>query len=140
MFWQVKLEDNTDHVISGYASICPNEKHLLVDNLSTGYDMYNFPRTSPARSFKVPTSRKFIKQGVFVESATGVACGSDHGYVYVFRAQTSKPAQMLQHAGKKVLIQAIDVSERLLTMFITLNWIWIGHYNFRTASDSEWIV
>jgi hypothetical protein len=72
---------------------------MLLDNLTNGFDLYNMTRTSPLRSFDIPTSRKYVKTGVFAERACAVVCGSDHGSVYVFRTNSQDILQTLRHDG-----------------------------------------
>ena len=85
----------------GNAEICPNEKYLLVQNLSTGFDLYNIPRTSPIRTFAISTTRRYTNQAVFAERAMLAVCGSDHGKIYIFRLDSPECIQTLcQVKGK----------------------------------------
>jgi hypothetical protein len=70
---------------------------VLIDNLSSGFDLYNIQRTTPTRSMIIPTKKKFVKQGAFAESGTVIACGSDHGRVYIFSFNKCEELQTLQH-------------------------------------------
>jgi len=79
--------------------MCSNEKFFLVDNLCTGFDLYNLARTSPIRRYPVPTSRHFVKAGVFAENSSLAVCGSDHGKVYIFEVGSSETTQVLQHGN-----------------------------------------
>jgi len=97
-------------VFSGHASVCPEGRLLVIENLSNGFDLYTLPRVSPLHAFVVPTTKTCIKDGVFGEEASVVACGSDHGTVYVFSTSSAKPKQVIKQAGKSVDIQAISVS------------------------------
>ena len=67
----------TDEFLSGNATICSRGKSLLVENLSKGFDLYDLPRSSPSYTFQTPTRKRCIKDGVFAEESTVVACGSD---------------------------------------------------------------
>jgi hypothetical protein len=82
---------------SGNASICPKGKYLLIDNLSNGFDLYNIPRTSPTHSLIIPTKRLYTKQGVFTKNGAQIACGSDHGKVYLYDTQQAERLQVLRH-------------------------------------------
>jgi hypothetical protein len=82
---------------SGNASICPKGKYLLIDNLSNGFDLYNIPRTSPTHSLIIPTKRLYTKQGVFTKNGAQIACGSDHGKVYLYDTQLAAHLQVLRH-------------------------------------------
>ena len=91
-------------------SISPNEDWVLVDNLASGFDLYEYSQTSPSHSFTIPREAARVHALKFLESGRLIACGSDHGTVYLFGLGTSKRVQKLKHGSKKSLIQAIDVS------------------------------
>lgn len=61
------------------------------------------------RTFKVPTSRKFVKKGVFGEKGKIAVSGSDHGAAYIFSLNNLQPIQQLAHGCKKEMIQAVEV-------------------------------
>lgn len=65
-----------------------------------GFDLYNMARTSPLRTFCIPTTRRYVKKGVFAEHASVVACGSDHGSVYIFHSNSDEVVQKLCHDGE----------------------------------------
>jgi hypothetical protein len=83
--------------------------------MTNGFDLYNSSRTTPSRSFVVPTSKIFAKKGVFGEKGNTVVTGSDHGKVYVFGVnkaesmQKSESMQKLDHGTERVMIQAVEV-------------------------------
>jgi hypothetical protein len=89
--------------------ICPLEKLLLIENLSKGFDLYDLPRSSPSYTFAIPTTKRCIKVGVFAEESSVVACGSDHGKIYIFSTASPTPLQILRQAGGSTAIQALDV-------------------------------
>jgi hypothetical protein len=99
---------------SGNLSICPVSGHILVDNMTNGFDLYTSTRTVPSKTFLVPTTRKFTKKGTFGEDGQTVITGSDHGHVYVFATDKAEPIQILQHGGGATMIQAVEVSLYLL--------------------------
>ena len=82
---------------------------LLVDNLVKGFDLYQYPRTSPSDSFNIPREDAFIQEAVFLENANSIACGSDHGKIYLFSLETTKCTQKLSHGARKSTIQILDV-------------------------------
>ena len=92
----------------GNVSLCPQEKNILIDNMTNGFDLYSATRTTPLRSFYIETSRKYVKKGVFGEKGSIVICGSDHGKVYVFGTNKGETLQTLKH-GKGGLIQTVEV-------------------------------
>lgn len=67
-----------------------------------GFDLYHFNRASPLRTFAVPQTQKYVKQGAFGEGSTIAACGSDHGKVYVFRLASPDIFQTLKHCKSKL--------------------------------------
>lgn len=60
-------------------------------------------RTSPVRSFKIPNTKHYMKEGRFGENSTVAICGSDHGKVYVFEIATGEKMQTLRHGNSESL-------------------------------------
>ena len=98
---------------SGHVSICYRKRLLLVENISRGFDLYDLPRSSPSYAFPVPTKKRCIKAGVFAEDSSLVACGSDHGKIYMFSTASPVPLQIMRQASRWTAIQALDVSSHL---------------------------
>ena len=82
---------------------------MLVENLSKGFDLYDLPHSSPSYTFQTPTRKRCIKDGVFVEESTVVACRSNHGKIYVFSLASPDPVQVIKQANKRVEVQAVAV-------------------------------
>src|ERR1700678_2011023 len=99
----------TDEFLSGNAAICSRGKSLLVENLSKGFDLYDLPLSLPSYTFQTPTRKRCIKDGVFVEESTVVACGSDHGKIYIFSMASSDLVQVIKQANNRVEVQAVAV-------------------------------
>ena len=99
----------TDEFLSGNATICSRGKSLLVENLSKGFDLYDLPRSSPSYTFQTPTRKRCIKDGVFADKSTVVACRSDHGKIYVFSTASPDPVQVIKQANNRVEVQAVAV-------------------------------
>ncbi|SJL15221.1 uncharacterized protein ARMOST_18707 [Armillaria ostoyae] len=71
--------------------------HLLVDNLTSGFDLYVFPHSSTSQTFPVPM--------------TLVVCGSDHGVAYVFsRSNGRKKLLQIMYHGKDRYLQVLDAT------------------------------
>lgn len=89
----------------------PSGHSILVDNMTTGFDLYGVNRTVPKQSFLVQNSRRFIKNGIFIENGNAVVCGSDHGRAYIFDVdgRGDRANQVLEHRSSTALIQAIGV-------------------------------
>ena len=110
----------TTNIHSGNICFSPDRKWLLVDNLAKGFDLYDYPRTSPTDSFHVARTKAFVYEGVFLEDETSIACGSDHGYVHIFSRGTSACLQKLQHGSSKTMVQILNVCHDFFMMlFVT---------------------
>ena len=101
------LRHLSQHKSRGNVSLCPQEKNILIDNMTNGFDLYSATRTTPLRSFYIETCKKYVKKGVFGEKGGIVICGSDHGKVYIFGTNNGEPRQSLRH-GKGGLIQVVE--------------------------------
>lgn len=99
-----------DVTSSGAASFSIDESLLLVDNLVKGFDLYSYPRTSPSETFTIACEKTYIHDAVFLEKSNSIACGSDHGKLYLYSLDTTKLIQTLKHGSKTSMLQALDVS------------------------------
>jgi len=90
--------------------VCPQEKNIVVDNLTSRYELYSMDGTSPTRSFEIPNERLYVKMVKFAENGAVIIGGSDHGCVYVFNINNSEPAQVLYHERADSMIQTVAVS------------------------------
>ena len=86
---------NLLYIYSGYT--CFNAD-LLVDNLAKGFDLHDFPQSSPSDSFAIPRERAFVQEAIFLEDETMIACGSDHGRIYTFSVRSEE-----RRVGKECL-------------------------------------
>ena len=91
---------------------------LLVDNLAKGFDLYDFPQSSPSDSFNIPRERAFVQEGIFLEDETTIACGSDHGHIYTFSVGTTKCLQKIRHGSQKSLVQVLTVCTSFPLLFM----------------------
>src|ERR1700684_1222721 len=96
-------------IYSGYTCFNADRTRLLVDNLAKGFDLYDFPQSSPSDSFSIPRERAFVQQAIFLEDETMIACGSDHGHIYTFSVGTTKCLQKIRHGSFKSLVQVLSV-------------------------------
>ncbi|PBK90440.1 WD40 repeat-like protein [Armillaria gallica] len=89
-------------------------RHLLVDNLKSGLDLYAFPHSSTRQSFHVLMRLEcsIIKDAVFAEDSQVVVCGSGHGVAYVVSCSDGgkKPLQTLCHGKDRDYLQALDAT------------------------------
>jgi hypothetical protein len=79
--------------------------------MRNGFDLYPPNRTTPTRTFKVDSRRRFVKNGVFAEMEKAVVCGSDHGKIYVFGMGDGKSRQILTHGSAEQMVQAVGVRD-----------------------------
>jgi hypothetical protein len=86
-----------------------DEDWLLVDNVSKGFDLYQYPQNSPSESFLVPRKTAYIHEAAFLEGGRFVVCGSNHGIIYIFCPESGKCIQKLSHGSRRSLIQVLDV-------------------------------
>lgn len=86
--------------------------------MADGFDLYPPNRTSAIRTFKVATSRKYVKQAVFAEKGKLAVCGSDHGVAYVFDINLSCIPQRLNHGMEDELIQTVEVGPLLTVLYV----------------------
>lgn len=85
-----------EHIESGHTALSTDERHLLVDNLYDGVDIYTFPDfvlqnkllESPKQGFTI------IKQVAFVQGGTLVAHGTERGVIRV--AKLDNPAESFE--------------------------------------------
>jgi hypothetical protein len=97
------------HQNSGNVDVDHSQKNIVIDNITTGFDVYPIYRSTPIHSFQVPTTRKFVKMAVFGENGSIVAGGSDHGKVYIFDLKAPEITQTVTHGNPTSLIQAVAV-------------------------------
>lgn len=93
--------------------MCHNGELLIVDNLGKGFDLYQYPRTSPIQAFKIPRAHSYVKDMSFIEGGRSVACSSDHGAVYLYELEEFQCIQKLKAGRNKADIQAPDVGLKL---------------------------
>ncbi|KAF8869255.1 hypothetical protein CPB84DRAFT_1755304 [Gymnopilus junonius] len=95
----------------GNAALLSDEKVLLVDNLSTGsFDIYEIPSQTLLRSFQPASTRRYVKQCTFLESARTAVCGSTNNEVRVMDVMNGECLQLLKTATKDDMMQVIAVS------------------------------
>ena len=94
----------------GNVCLSADENRLLVNNLTKGFDLYQYPQSSPSDSFSIPWGKAIVQEGIFLKNDTSIACGSDHGDMYIYSLGKFKCLQKLKHGGGKAAIQVLDVS------------------------------
>ena len=104
-------------IYSGYTCFNADRTRLLVDNLAKGFNLYDFPQSSPSDSFLILRERAFVQEAIFLEDETMIACGSDHGRIYTFSVGTAKCIQKIKHGSSKSLVQVLTVCTLLFLKF-----------------------
>jgi hypothetical protein len=54
--------------------MCSATGTLLVDNMTNGFDLYSANRLALIHSFPFKTTKKYVKNGVFVEDGKTMYC------------------------------------------------------------------
>jgi len=90
------------------------QKNIVIDNITTGFDVYPIYRSTPLHSFEVPTTRKYVKMAVFGEKGSVVVGGSDHGKVYIFDLKAPQITRTITHGNPTSLIQVVAVRREKL--------------------------
>ena len=75
-----------------------------------GFDIYRYPHTAPFNAIEVPRKTPFVHGVTFVENGAQIACGSDHGTVYLYSVDKGERLQKLKHGSQRIIVQALDVS------------------------------
>ncbi|PPQ96516.1 hypothetical protein CVT26_010432 [Gymnopilus dilepis] len=94
----------------GYASQCQVTGNVLIDNMRNGFDLYPHNRIIPLGTLPVPSTKMYVKAGVFGETGKIAVCGSDHGRIYVYGLADLKPRQQLLHGGSTDIVQIVETS------------------------------
>ncbi|RXW11451.1 hypothetical protein EST38_g14404, partial [Candolleomyces aberdarensis] len=103
-----KWSKNLDTPI-GHVSLSRNGKLSLVDNLCTGFDLYDAAELCLKQSFELPGKPNHVKDATFVEDGSTVACPDEGGYIYIFNNNASKPIEVLRHAQGGVRRVAVSI-------------------------------
>ena len=101
--------------VSGYAFIDQTQRFLVIDNISSGFDVWSLSSETHLKSLVTGEPTRFLPRHVaFAESANVVVGGSDHGVVYVFDRKSGAPIDVLDHV-RPGLVQTIAVSDTDMT-------------------------
>jgi WD40 repeat protein len=103
-----------------------------------GFDLYSFNRASPLRTFAIPHTQKYVKQGAFGERSTIAACGSDHGKVYVFKLGSPDILQTLRHCRSKLGIDRIRGTLTLTADSAMVQTVKVSALAQKNASHAEY--
>jgi hypothetical protein len=108
--------------------------------MTNGFDLYSTSRTTPLRTFEVPTTKIFAKKGVFGEKGNTIVTGSDHGKVYVFAVNKKESIQNLEHGTEKIMIQAVEARSLFSHIVLLLNVAYfLDNYCSQSSSNLQWI-
>ncbi|KAI0652702.1 WD40 repeat-like protein [Trametes meyenii] len=96
----------------GHASVAAKEQLVVVDNVGSGFNVWDLNPETHQRTFPTGQPTRFLpRQVAFVDDARAIVGGSDHGAVYVFERKTGAPLEVLRHA-QQGLVQTISTTER----------------------------
>ncbi len=127
------------YICSGNAFLNPGENLLVVDNLIDGFELYRYPHTAPFSSIEIPRKTPFVHGTTFLENGAQIACGSDHGTIYLFSVELGDRLQKLRHGSQRTMIQTLDVSYISTSSYfryLELNLLQ-GSFNQRLSFNSE---
>jgi hypothetical protein len=95
----------------GCVEVCHERGIFVVDNVTSGYELYGLEEAEFLRSYATTVEKQVIRGVAFGEDSRVVVGGSDKGLVYVFDRQTGVVLDTLPHA-KRGLVQTIAVRDR----------------------------
>ncbi|TFK19204.1 WD40 repeat-like protein [Coprinopsis marcescibilis] len=101
---QYKTERTVPTAMGG-VSTSPDSGLTLVDNLSTGFDLYTSATLSKRVSFLLPGKLNKAKDAAFIENGGAVACPAPYGAVYLYGilSSTSSPNEIIRHKNVRVV-------------------------------------
>ncbi|KAI0640379.1 WD40 repeat-like protein [Trametes meyenii] len=95
----------------GHASVAAKEQLVVVDNVGSGFDVWDLNPETHQRTFPTRQPTRFLpRQVAFVDDARAIVGGSDHRAVYIFEHKTGAPLEVLRHA-QQGLVQTVATTE-----------------------------
>ncbi|PPQ78141.1 hypothetical protein CVT24_006424 [Panaeolus cyanescens] len=86
----------------------PESQCIVVDNLTSGFDLYAWNKPSPKKKFDTKRANPAFTVDVkFAESGSLIVGGSDHGIVYIFDTGTGELLQRLYQDTPSTPIQSL---------------------------------
>ena len=102
----------------GDVDIFPATSDLVVDNMTSGFDLYPQGDFAAKKLIAVKCKKRVVKAARFVEDGEIIVTGSDHGKAYVFETRTGGLLESLGHGRKDQMIQALGVRQLLIILSI----------------------
>ncbi|KAH7906906.1 WD40-repeat-containing domain protein [Hygrophoropsis aurantiaca] len=101
------------HRLIGHAALSPDEKTVLISNLSDGADLYLVGQSHPSNLFKSPSNSQtnVPVQVIFFGGGNSVLCGSVVGCVHIWNVKTGECEQVLDHSGD--IVQAVSAYDSI---------------------------
>ena len=93
---------------SGHATPNHDGKYILVSNLSTGIDEYQFPSLEKVQTFSHPVERNYVLHTRTLPAWNLVVVGGDNGFARVFNRINGQLVSEIHHGGKHAAILAIS--------------------------------
>jgi len=92
----------------GNVNVSPRGREYVVDNLRNGFDVYSFKNSKLSEKIRPPSyGRLFVKQAAFVHGSKAIACGSDHGRLYVWDREGSRLEGLTHIDDEDVMVQTV---------------------------------
>lgn len=91
---------------SGFSALSPDQRFLLISNLTGGADLYRLGQSTVTQSYpQVPDeARNFPLAVAFMHNGEAVICGANHGDVSIRQTWSGEHQQTLEHGGTFRLI------------------------------------
>ncbi|KAI6131843.1 WD40-repeat-containing domain protein [Pisolithus thermaeus] len=88
-----------NHGIVGFSALSPDQRGLLVSNLSTGADLYRLGQSALIQTYpqRPPVERNYPLVVSFLHKGNAVICGASHGDVFIRDTWTGEHQQTLEH-------------------------------------------
>ncbi|KAI6036201.1 hypothetical protein BKA83DRAFT_4485271 [Pisolithus microcarpus] len=102
--WQIEPGHAHRHI--GFSALSPDQRGLLVSNLSTGADLYRLGQSSLIQTYlqRPPAERNYPLAVSFLHKGNAVICGASYGDVFIRDTWTGEHQQTLEHDGDFVQV------------------------------------
>ncbi|KAI0055842.1 WD40 repeat-like protein [Artomyces pyxidatus] len=84
----------------GAASLSPDQQHLAISNLCTGFDLYRIATNAPFATLPHKMGPNYATPVLFVHNGRAVLGGNASGEVSLWDVETGRRLHLLTHAGQ----------------------------------------
>ncbi|KAG2088652.1 uncharacterized protein F5147DRAFT_586683, partial [Suillus discolor] len=81
------------------ASFSADGKHVLMSNLSDGFDCYDTSNGKHLANLPTPIIYNIPSSSLFIEDNQSILCRSSCGYVLIYSGNMKNIVQVLRHGG-----------------------------------------